>query len=113
MGKKIIVTDVTKLKLQLTKEEALELLAPHLEGKKKRVHTFNGGYFGILMGCDMDLTEVKKALKNCKEDEISLSGANMRGMGHGVAYYTEKNGWIFLESDKKKIDTINKLRNIK
>ena len=93
----------------LTPAEALGLLAPHLEGKKKRVHTFMGMGFG-LMGCDYDLTDVKKHLKEAKE--ITLSGPNMRGMGHGVAFL-EKDQWTFLESDKKKIDAIHKARGIK
>lgn len=105
-----IKIDPQVAKGNLTPKEALDLLAPHLEGKKKRVHTFTGGAF--LMGCDMDLSEVKKRLESLKADEIQLSGVNMRGMGHAVAYLDAKYGWTFLETDKAKIDAIHKLRKI-
>lgn len=106
-----IKVDIETAKAMLTMDEALDLLAPHKEGKKLRVHTFTGGAF--LMGCDMDLTEIKKRLKKCASDEITLSGPNMKAMGHAVAYWDEKYGWTFLETDKAKIETIHQQRKIK
>lgn len=107
-----ITIDIEQVKRVLTMKEALELLSPHLEKRKKRIHTFtNGG--PILMGCDVDLTSIKKRLKLCKEDDITLSGPHMRAMGHGVAFWDDKEGWMFLESDRTKIDAIHKERKIK
>jgi hypothetical protein len=94
---------------ELTPKEALELLQTHLEGKKKRLHTFEGGAF--LMGCDMDLSTIKERLNNSKH--ICLSGKNMKAMGHGVAYKQESGSYLFLETDKKKLEAIHKARKIK
>ena len=96
-------------KYKLTDKEALELLSIHLEGKKKRVHTLMGGG-GMMMGCDYDLTSVKKHFKVA--EAICLSGPNMRSMRHGVAFL-EKDQWTFLETDKEKIDAIHIARKIK
>ncbi len=93
----------------LTPSEALDLLAPHLEKRKKRIHTLSGGAF--MMGCDVDLTKVKQYLKKADADGIVLSGPNMKGMGHGVAVWTDT--WLFLETDKDKLEAIYKLRKIK
>lgn len=111
MAQKIKV-DLEAIKAQLTAKEAIELLAPHKEKTKLRVHTFQSMGFG-LMGCDWDLKDVKAKFKICKPDEIALSGSNMKGMGHGVAFWEANRGWTFLETDKVKIDAIHKLRNIK
>lgn len=54
-----IKVDLELVKRVLTIDEALALLAPHKEGRKQRVHTFNHIGFG-LFGCDMDLTTIKK-----------------------------------------------------
>ena len=95
---------------KLTIEEAIKLLAPHKEKKKLRVHSLMGG-FGFTMGCDMDLTEVKSALK--VSEHICLSGVNMRGVGHGVAYYDSKNDtYVFLQTDADKIKEIITQRQI-
>ena len=107
-----IKIDAEQAKAMLTPTEALELLAPHKERNKLRVHTFMGMGFA-LMGCDMDLKHIKAIFKKAANDDITLSGANMRGMGHGVAFFEEGKGWTFLETDKAKIDAIYKLRNIK
>lgn len=93
----------------LTPSEALELLAPHLVKKKKRIHTFSGGAF--LMGCDVDLTQIKKYLKDADVDGIILGGPTMKAMGHGVAVWT--NTWLFLQTDNAKIEAIYKQRKIK
>lgn len=89
----------------LTVEEALELLAPHKSGRKLRVHTFDT-CCGILMGCDMDLTQVKREMKAAiaeHENNIRLSGDQMRGIGHGVCY-ARNNRWLFIETDNYKVD---------
>ena len=93
----------------LTIKEALELLAPHKEGRKQRVHSFQG-IGPILSGCSIDLSNVKKYLKKAKN--ICLSGENMRGMGHGVAYIIEGQPYTFLETDKEKVEAKNKEREI-
>lgn len=98
-------------KALLNYEEALSLLAPHKEGKKLRVHSLEGN--GLYMaGCDIDLSEIKKYFKASKH--LCLSGPNMRGMGHGVAFFHPKyERYTFLETDKKKLDEFFKQRNIK
>lgn len=114
-GKRVtqqIKIDLEAEKSKLTKKEALELLSSHKERGRLRVHTFQNMGFG-LMGCDWDLKDVKAKFKLCAEDEIALSGSNMKGMGHGVAFWEVNRGWTFLETDNEKIDAIHKLRNIK
>ena len=96
-----------EINCDLTIKEALELLAPHKEEGILKVHSFVG-LGAILMGCDMSLKSVKKHFKETKR--IVLSGPHMRGMGHGIAYFDEKQGYVFLETDKEKIDNINKER---
>ncbi len=99
-----------KDKAVLTPMEALDLLSIHLEGKKKRVHTLEG-FGGIaVMGCDIDLTNIKKIIK--KSEYIGLAGSNMTGMGHGVAIDQKGKGYLFLETDKIKLDAIYKKRKI-
>lgn len=117
MSQKIKLTgkvkqDLEAEKAKLTAKEALELLAPHKEGAKLRVHTFQGGN-GILIGCDWDLKEAKAKFKTIGKDDICLSGDNMKGMGHAVAFWEKGRGWTFLETDRVKIDAIFKLRQIK
>ncbi len=110
--KKIILTaDPNDLKTYLTAQEAMDLLSIHSEDGKERVHTMEGGV-GFIMGCDMDLTTIKKALKASDNDGIRLSGPNMRGACHGVAIWY-RNGWLFLETNKAKVDAIHELRKIK
>lgn len=92
----------------LTEKEALTLLLPHIEKRKKRVHSFEGGPF--LMGCDIDLTQVKKYLK--ETESIKLSGPNMHAMGHGIAFFDKKRGYTFLETDMDKVNEILKTRKI-
>ena len=94
---------------ELTAKEAIGLLSSHLEGKKKRVHTFTG-FGGMLMGCDIDLSNLKKRLSKAKS--IMLAGPNMKGMGHGVALEEEGKGFMFLETDSKKLEAIYKKRKI-
>ena len=94
---------------RLTSTEALKLLEVHTEGKKKRVHTFDG-FGGILMGCDIDLTGIKKKFKNA--EYIGLAGVNMTGMGHGVAIQEKGKGYLFLATDKKKLEAIYKKKKI-
>lgn len=112
-----IKVDPELAKRVLSIDEALELLAPHKEGRKQRVHTFCGMGGFALMGCDMDLTHVKRELKAALKledgiENIQIAGSNMNAMGHGVAFWTEKVGWTFLETDKAKLDAIIKKRNI-
>jgi hypothetical protein len=112
-----IKVDVDLAKRVLSVDEALELLAPHKEGRKQRVHTFCGMGGFALLGCDMDLTQVKKELKKALTledgiENIQVAGSNMNGMGHGVAYWSDKVGWTFLETDKEKLEAIIKKRRI-
>lgn len=95
----------------LTAKEALGLLSTHKGNVRMRVHTFT--FAGtILMGCDLDLRTIKEIFKTLKEKQISLSGDNMRGMGHGVAFFQDGKGWTFLETDDAKIDKIFELRGV-
>ena len=99
----------TKDSSELSPSEALGLLYSHLEGKKKRVHTFDG--FGwMLMGCDIDLSDLTKRLKSA--EHICLAGKNMKGMGHGVAMKEKDKSYLFLETDRAKIESIYKKRKI-
>ena len=82
---------------KLTYKEAVEHLDFHMEKRKKRVHTFKG-FGGILMGCDMDVTAVKRLFRGAKKDELLVSGPSMLGMGHGIAVLQEDKGWLFIES---------------
>lgn len=91
--------------------QALELLQTHKEGRKVRVHTFMSTSFALI-GCDMDLTQVKAIFKKAKGDEIVLSGPNMKGVGHGVAFWENGKGWTFLATDSVKLEAIYKLRKI-
>ena len=95
----------------LTSKEALSLLEPHLEGRKKRVHTFEG-FSGILIGCDVDLTIIKKRFKEAGKDDLALAGSSMRGIGHGVGIFDERIGWMFIESDKERVDAMHKEKGI-
>lgn len=94
---------------KLTFDEALSLIEIHMEGKKKRTHSFEGGLG--LMGCDMDLTTVKKQMKD--SDDIRLSGPNMHRMGHGFGYYREGRGYLFIKTDMTKVKEVIKKRKIK
>lgn len=94
---------------KLTVEEALSLIDIHMEGRKKRTHTFEGYTFG-LMGCDMDLSTIKKELM--ESDDIQLSGPNMASMNHGLAYFRKGRGYLFVRTDAKKILEIFKKRKI-
>jgi hypothetical protein len=106
---KVVVKKQEDDKSLLTVEEALALLSVHTEKRKKRVHTFVVGS-GILLGCDMDLTSIKKAFKETKH--LSLAGPNMSGFGHGVAFHDEKVGYTFVETDKDKLEVIQKERGL-
>lgn len=104
----------------LSIEEALGLLATFTERKKLRVHTIVG-MGGIVMGCDMDLSAIKKLFEEAviegdrtKDDLIRLGGENVTAIGHGVGVYQVKKdaGWLFIETDSKKLAAIHKQRGI-
>lgn len=111
MAKKIKV-DIDLVKRILTSEEALDLLETHMVKKKKRVHSFTDAGIAI-MGCNIDLSVIKTRLKALKGDDIQLAGTNMRNVGHGVAYWEANQGWVFLATDKVKLEVILKVRKIK
>jgi hypothetical protein len=94
---------------ELTPKEAEGLLEVHLEGKTKRVHTFDG-FGSMLMGCDIDLSDLKKRFKTA--EYLGLAGVNMTGMGHGVAIQEKGKRPLFLATDKKKLEAIYKKRKI-
>lgn len=81
---------------QITYEDALKALDIHLEGRKKRVHTFEA-CGPILMGGDMDLTAVKKLLKNAQPDDLCISGPTMCAVNHGVGIWTDR-GWLYIST---------------
>ena len=91
--------------ITLTADEALKVLLPHKEGRKQRVHSFMGGG-PFVMGCDIDLTSVKKQLK--ESSSIVFAGPNMRGMGHGIAYLDKNEVYIFLETEGSKLSALEK-----
>jgi CTP-dependent riboflavin kinase len=111
-----IKVDVDLAKRVLSIDEALDLLAIFTEKRKKRVHSYTSCFIA-LMGANMDLSQVKKEMKAALTledgiENIQIAGSNMNGMGHGVAYWSEKVGWTFLETDKAKLDAIIKKRKI-
>jgi hypothetical protein len=106
-----IKINVEKAQAMLQPQQALDLLATHKEGRKVRVHSFMSTSFA-LMGCDMDLTQVKAIFKKAKLDEIVLSGPHMKAVGHGVAFWENGKGWTFLATDSVKLDAIYKLKRI-
>lgn len=111
-----IKVDVDLAKRVLSVDEALELLATFKEKSKLRVHSYVGTSFA-LMGANMDLSQVKREMKATLKlkdgiENIQIAGRNMNSVGHGVAYWSEKVGWTFLETDKTKLDAFIKKRKI-
>jgi hypothetical protein len=104
MAKKKVEPD----KHVLTVDEAIALLSPHKEGRKLRVHTFEQRG-KALWGCDMDLKNIKNYIK--ESEDLRLSGPKMRAMGHGFAFFSSV-GYIFVETDRDKIDALHKERGI-
>lgn len=108
MAKKLTI-DIDVALRMLSMAEALELLSTYKEDGKKRIHTMEKAFFAI-MGCGMDLTEVKRRMKLCKDGEIFIS--DVVG-GHGVVFLDHtRNAWLFLETDRDKLDAIKKLKRI-
>ena len=95
--------------IQITATQALSLLSTHKDKTVNKVHTMESAG-PIVMGCDMTLTTIEAALKACKKGDICLSGPNMRRSGHGVAYWQKTGSWLFLETDKKKLDDFYKIK---
>ena len=85
---------------RISKEVAMAILQPHKENKKWRIHTFEG-----CMGCDVDLSIIKKRLET---SQILLAGKNKQSIGHGVAYFDEKRGYMYLETNEKKLKALHK-----
>ena len=104
-----IKVDIETAKRMLSMDEALDLLRTYNENRKKRLHTFEKLGFAAY-GCAMDLSEIKKRLKLCKDGEILLVDSFA---GHGVAFVDHKRyGWVYLETDTIKYEAIKKLKNI-
>ena len=95
---------------KLTVQEAISLLLTFKEKGKLRTHTLEGG--GLYMaGCNMDLKTIKERMK--ESDHVCLAGPNMRGMSHGVAYWSEKDdNYIFVETDTKKLKALRTERKL-
>lgn len=109
MGQKIKI-DADLAVRMLSANEAVELLSVYTESKKKRLHTMERTGFG-LMGCAMDLAEIKKRLKLCNEGEIFISDTVG---GHGVVFKDHvRNNFLFLETDNTKWKAIKEKRFIK
>lgn len=89
--------------------EALDLLETHFEKNKERVHTLEGFGFGV-MGCDIDLSEIKEKMK--RAERVCLAGVNMTGMGHGVAILEADKAPLFLKTIEKKLNALHKKRKI-
>ena len=104
-----VTIDIDLAVRMLNMNEALELLNVFVEDRKKRIHTYEKAFFA-LMGCNMDLTTIKKRLKLCKDGEIYLSDTVG---GHGVVFLDHtRNGWLFLETDKAKYDALRELKQL-
>lgn len=86
---------------KITAEQALSVIETHIENRKKRAHTLEGGGFGM-MGCDMDFKTIKQQLKEA--EDIALSGPNMEGMGHGIGYLPKgKDNYLFISTNREKL----------
>ena len=96
----------------LTAEQALDLLDTYKEKRKLRVHTMTGamGAMGIVMGCAIDLSDIKKRFKNAKKGDIGLAGPNMRNSRHGVYFFEKGKGTMFLQTNDTKLSKIHKER---
>ena len=90
---------------RISKEVAMTILQPHKEGRKWRIHTLEG-----CMGCDVDLDIIEKRLET---SQILLAGKNRQAVGHGVAYFDEIRGYMFLETDEKKLKALHKKLKLK
>lgn len=90
---------------RISKEVAMTILQTFKEKNKLRIHTFEGN-----MGCNVDLKTIKERLET---SQILLAGKNMQAMGHGVAYFDEKRGYMFLETDEKKLKALHKKLKLK
>lgn len=104
-----ITIDPQVAKAVLTPDEALSLLETYNEKRKKRAHTFEL-FFGMRMGCAMDLTDIKKAFKEAKHGTLLLSNTVE---GHNVAVFREGKGWLFVETNGKLIRELKEKRRIK
>ena len=112
--KKEITVDIELAKSLLTFDEAIELLQTFKSNRKMRVHSFISTSFA-LMGCDMDLSEVKKCFKKALKTDLSyirIAGPQALSMGHGVAFFEENRGWTFIETKTEKINELLKIRKI-
>lgn len=93
---------------KITQKEAVALLLKTKAKNKLRVHSFTSA-FGCLMGCDMDLSSIKKGMKGAGED-IYISGPRMKALGHCVCYWDTKNlEYIFLETDRVEMAKFERL----
>lgn len=65
----------------LSWEVVKPFLKTHRENGKLRVHSIMGGG-AIMMGCDVDLSDVAA---DAKKYGVMIAGPNMMGLGHGLA----------------------------
>jgi hypothetical protein len=94
---------------KLTPEEALSLVEVFEEFGRDRTHSLSGTGFGMF-GCNMDMTSVEAYIK--KEGEARIAGPNMNAMGHGIAFFKQGEGYIFIQTNKEKLDALIKERGI-
>jgi hypothetical protein len=103
-----LTIDPQVAKAVLTPDEAVSLLQIFNDKRKKRAHTYEN-FFGIRMGCDMDLTAIKKAFKDASNGKLLLSNTVE---GHNVAVFREGKGWLFIETNGKLIRELKEKRRI-
>jgi hypothetical protein len=84
---------------KITNKVALSLLNTFENKGKERVHTLETGFF--MMGCDMDLSDVKKKFKG---NHLYLIEAGAP-MGHNVVIIDKNKKALFLDVDKEKLTT--------
>ena len=101
-----IKIDVELAKRAITAKEALDLLSIFIDKRKKRVHTLQQALWGR-MGCNVDLTPIKKRLMASKEIYIS----NVMPL-HDIVFREADGSLLWLETDEYKINEIKKKRKL-
>lgn len=87
--------------VRLTVDEAIDLLK---EGDS--IHTIRNSPF-TLIGFDRNRNGIIDLMK-LHESTLQLTGRVSRSMGHGMCLEDEK-GYLFIETDKEKLDRFNPL----
>jgi hypothetical protein len=89
-------------KLIITVEEAISVLSDD-----DTVHNFAQAG-PMLIGVDYDRDQAIDALRGAIQ--IEISGPAARGMGHGLAVWSDKTSVSFFEADPEKLDALERAK---